>query len=227
MSSFNALKWWVLLLVVLTVAGFVPTYGMHFDTMPVYIHWHVVISSLWMLILVMQHHLISRPHLRGWHRKLGWASVLVFPVMIASGFWILIHTAEEAFARLPIFIKLYWVDCWLLLLAVVYYVLGLVLRKNRPIHMRLMLCTLLPLVFPGISRLLYFTVLKPIGYTFGEVFHYFYLLMLLLPLIVIFTAHDKRWPVPVAWIVIVLVYVSSFFITDAQWWIQLATSLKI
>ena len=111
-----------------------------------YIHFHAVISSLWIGLLISQPILIRQKKIKA-HKILGRVSYVVFPLLIASFIPIIIRKwAGLASVINPVF------DVVLLLL---FYALALIHKKNTPVHMRYMIAITLIFIGPTLARILF------------------------------------------------------------------------
>lgn len=211
--------WYVLAISIVTISGFVPTYFMNPGAMLPVHHVHVVTASTWMLLLFSQPYLASRGRF-DWHRKLGWSSLLVFPVLAATSIYILWYASAKDIVRGGVFPKVYWFDYWIVPAMIGFWVAGLVTRKNTAIHQRCMLLTLVALAPPGYGRAIFFLILMPMGKSFHDIWHPMVLALLAVLAFMLYRERAAFWPTRVALGLVVFVYVTSFFIADAQWWID-------
>lgn len=209
--------WIVLAVCIATVSGFVPTYFLAFDYAETRHHVHVLTATSWMTLLFLQPFLASRGKLH-WHRKLGWTSAVVFPLLAITSVYMLWYSSAVDLARGGVFPKLYWMDYWVVPAMILFWIAGIANRKNTAIHQRCMLLTLIALAPPGYGRALFFYVLHPLGFGFDDIWHPMLLLMLAALLWMLVADRFRYWPTQAAFVLVAFVYVTSFWIADAQWW---------
>jgi hypothetical protein len=159
--------WWFLAVFVVVLGGFGPTFFTRLGETALPYLIHGFSATLWILMLVTQSWLITRrrgpegdPHrYRRWHRRLGWSSLVVFPVMLTSGFYmirLMLTVRAEAYG--PLAWVLAFIDIPTLLLLAVFYVLALVHRRRVALHSRYMSATAILLLPPALGRFLAFWV---------------------------------------------------------------------
>ncbi|MGC4036998.1 MAG: hypothetical protein QM764_13655 [Chitinophagaceae bacterium] len=130
-----------------------PDFGVNFDKTK---HIHAFIASLWVLTLILQPFFIINKKI-AWHRTIGKASYVLFPLLI--------------FSFLPGIIKLYKSsdfrnmffpvgDCIVL---IILYSLAIYYRKKPVKHMRFIIASTLTLLGPTVGRIL------PIWFGMGDV----------------------------------------------------------
>ena len=86
-KTYKYLGYFLLLLIPLTFAGFYKTYIGQFpdfeEKIDSFIHFHALIASLWILILIIQPFLILNKKYAA-HRTIGKLSYILFPLLILS-----------------------------------------------------------------------------------------------------------------------------------------------
>lgn len=141
------------------LAAFWPQYLSKLDRpIDIYTHLHAAVGTAWILLLIAQPLAIRRGAL-GLHRQMGRLSFVLAPAFVASGVLLAHHRfsrmnaqvfAQEAFTLyLPLLVAA---------LFALAYGLGLLQRKRRAVHSRLMACTLVLLIDPVLGRLMYFNL---------------------------------------------------------------------
>jgi hypothetical protein len=144
-------------LVLLTaVVGFYPTYFSRLAEAGLLRHVHGGLAMAWLLLLVTQGLLARTGHF-ALHRTLGWASMVLVPLFLASGFGLLCDSLaggnpfQEAFAPRLTFVDLialgYFAFC---------YAMAIRHRKHRPLHARYMASTAVLVLPPALARALGF-----------------------------------------------------------------------
>lgn len=151
-------EWWLFFAVAfaLAFAGFWPSFfaALSSTQLPHLIHGFS--ATAWMLLPIGQAWLIKTRR-RSWHRRVGWASLALAPVVVLSGLRVLqiftLRNVEDFQARL---FKFVYLDLTGLFLFCVF--LGLAIRAARrrdyPLHLRLIACTALIPLEAAIERLL-------------------------------------------------------------------------
>lgn len=148
--SYRYLGYFMLLLIPLIAAAFHKSYGSKFPTFePGYdpfIHVHAALATIWVALLIVQPFLIANKKL-AWHRTIGKASYVLFPLLILSFVpaWIkIIHSGayENLFFSLGDFILL-----------VLFFSLSIFNRKITSKHMRFMIAAVLVLLGPTLGRI--------------------------------------------------------------------------
>lgn len=148
----NAVYWFVLLLIII-VAGFWPSYFAQLGGAGLHHHLHAVPMLAWVLLLIVQAWLI-RSRRRPLHRKLGRFSLVLAPLVFVAG----IHVVGVDIAKrdLPYGthdLGIFWFGLFLAFAYVLFYVLAIRHRRNLPLHQRWMAATALVFLIPGLGRL--------------------------------------------------------------------------
>lgn len=140
----------MLLLILLTIAGFFKTYIVQFPNFQPnnnwFIHLHAIIATVWILILIVQPFLILNRKF-AIHRIVGKLSYIVFPLLVISFIPQIIRIFNSEYPR-NIFFPV--ADCVLL---IIFYSSAIYYRKMSPKHMRYMIATALVLLGPTIGRI--------------------------------------------------------------------------
>lgn len=139
---------------VVVLAGFAPDFGAGARPLDGLHLLHGGFATAWILLLVVQGWLIGYRHNRI-HKVLGWTSVAIVPVFVASGL-----AMERAMLGSPVGLpestelKLLWLDAWTLALFLGLYLAAMLTRKRMVDHARYMTATVIILLPPAIGRLL-------------------------------------------------------------------------
>ncbi len=158
-SSLPLAPWGAAAMLVLALIAFWPSYLSRLDEpIDTYTHAHALAMTAWLLLLVTQPLLIAGGH-RGLHRALGRWSIVVAASLVAAGL-LLAHQRLRTVpdARFDAQALVLYLALGALVLFVVPYVLGLVFRRQRAVHGRLMLSTLVAGLDPIFARLVYFAM---------------------------------------------------------------------
>ena len=148
----------IIALMLLTLAGFYPTYISKFPTFERVTnvhHFHGAMMMIWFSLLAVQPFLIAYKKYRI-HRTLGKVSYVVAPIVLYSIFLAAQHeyyrdltqvTEDESLAGLSL-------DITGLIAFGICYVLAIINTNNTPLHMRYMIGTALIIMGPGIMRVI-------------------------------------------------------------------------
>lgn len=165
--TFPWVVWILLLLIPITAVAFYPGYLSRLDgPLPGAIHIHFVAMLGWLALAIAQPFLI-RSNRIAMHKSLGRLSYLLMPLIIATGYLILRYSYRRALGGddvgppgfypddLPLHIKaaefvvigsVYWL--WLIL----YYVLGVIYRKQTVAHATYMIAAAFTMFGPSGDR---------------------------------------------------------------------------
>ena len=155
----DLIKWTapaVLSLMVLAVMAFWPRYLSSPASLGTpYIHFHAVTSTLWFLLLFTQP-LLIRNRRTTLHHRLGYASLLLAPLVMVA-FVLAAHSqlgSRSAPDVWPIGRYILYLQISLGGLFGLLWLMGMLKRKDRLVHARLMAATGLTFVDPVLARLL-------------------------------------------------------------------------
>jgi uncharacterized membrane protein YozB (DUF420 family) len=167
--------YWVLLLLPLTALAFWPSYFGDLSAAPYAFHVHGVTATLWILLLVVQSWSIHEKK-NGLHRRIGYASFVLFPFFFVGGLLVIRTMAEKVRAGGNPFYdtfgaQLGTVDA--ISSAAILFLFTMALRTRRKVHLhaRYMLATIFFLIPPILSRLL--PALPPFAISGPQDFHRF------------------------------------------------------
>lgn len=159
-KSYKHLGYFLLLMTPLIFLAFykpyiskIPDFEANYDKL---IHVHAFFASVWVLMLIVQPFLIINKKM-AWHRLLGKASYVIFPLLILSfapGIIKIIQAGEYKYIFFPL------ADCIVL---IILYSLAIYNKKIPAKHMRFMISSSLTLLGPTIGRIF------PIWFGMGEV----------------------------------------------------------
>jgi hypothetical protein len=155
-------QWWLyfLLAFALTFAGFWPSFFAALSSNQVPHLIHGFSSTAWMLLPIGQAWLIKTRR-RVWHRRIGYASLALAPIVVLSGLYILqiftLRNVEDFQVRR---FKFVYLDLTGLFLFCVFLALAMwaARRRDYPLHLRLIACTAIIPLEAAIERLLINTV---------------------------------------------------------------------
>jgi len=151
--------WGVGVLLALAVVAFYPGYLARLDEpLDPYTHAHALAMTAWMLLLIVQPVLVDRGH-RTLHRALGTGSILLVGVLVAAGM-LLAHQRFSAKpeAEFEAVAYSFYLPVSTLVLFLIPFTLGLMYRRQRGVHGRFMLATVVSGMDPIFARLPYFAL---------------------------------------------------------------------
>jgi hypothetical protein len=145
--------WYFVGLLLLALVGFSHSFLMRLRENDWVHHFHGMVATAWMLLLIGQGWLMSSGRLAT-HRKVGQLSLLLAPLFVLSGFMI-VHAmvaGTGGFAR-QFGARLAFVVLTSTIYFAVAYVLALHYRRKTALHARWMVTTAILLVPPALARL--------------------------------------------------------------------------
>ena len=213
--------WFFALAILVTIVGFSHSYFGRFGQVSIYHHIHGASAGGWMLLLILQPILYYRGYLK-LHRRLGWiASFTLVPMLIVGGLKMMkamFANAADYPPGLPY--RLAYIDLYSLLFFVLTFVLAIRYGRNLHLHARYMVCTVLVVLPPAITRLLF---LVPGFDTFNKTLNGSFVcveLVLLLLLLDDRRSGRIRKPYLVALALFALLHLTMNFAGDWTWWKQ-------
>jgi hypothetical protein len=149
-KTYKYLGYFLLLLIPLTFAGFYKTYFGQFPTFDEkinsFVHFHALIASIWILILIIQPFLIiNKKYVI--HRAIGKLSYILFPMLILSFIPQILKIINSGNIR-NVFFPLSDI-----VLLIAFYLLAIFNRKTVTKHMRYMIATAIVFLGPTIGRI--------------------------------------------------------------------------
>lgn len=142
------------LALLITVAGFFPSYFAVLRTTDAVHHFHGLTATAWMLLLILQSWLYAQGKL-SLHRTLGRLSLILVPGFLASGMWVVrTMLISRGGFNLTFGAQLAAVDGISLAAFAGAYGLGFHYRRNLALHARFMASTVLLVLPPALARLL-------------------------------------------------------------------------
>lgn len=215
-------SWYFALGIVVTWIGFSVSYFARLKTTDIYHHIHGATAGFWMALLVIQPWLYKRGHLK-LHRKLGWiASLILVPLLILGGFKMMQTMIQGKDSYPPgVVYRLAYIDLYSMAQFMLFFVLSLYNGRRIHAHARYMACTVLTILPPAITRLLFFV---PWFNNFNKTLNGSFAIVELVLLVLILD--DKRSgkfrkPYFVALIIFGALHVTMNFAGKWAWWIGL------
>jgi hypothetical protein len=201
---------------------------------------HGALATGWLVLVLVQASLIGSRKFK-WHRILGWTSVPVFVLLVATSCHMIVLMLS-ATGGMPIpfeTAKIFgYSDVTALPLLIIVYASAIILRKDRHVHSRLISITLLAGLLPALARA-FFGILVLMGVAgatgIEEVtegltlaMHPTYVSVLVVLAIAIFVDWKKdrlRWPFPFAFVWVAINYATFFPGMNSQWFDRLARAI--
>ena len=207
-------------LVLLTaILGFYPTYFSRLGQTDAVHHFHGVMASLWMLMLIGQSALVRTRRI-ALHRVIGRSSLLVVPLFLVSGV-LVVHTmlaSTEPFNR-TYGARLAFIDLTTMIYFAAAYALAIAYRRQVQLHARLMASTAILVLPPALARALLF--FGPGIHGFDAAFHGAYLIcdLVVMALLVDDARRVKiRAPYAVLLVFTVFQQVGFLVLPQLSWW---------
>jgi hypothetical protein len=211
-------QWYFLLAMGITWLGFSRTYFSVVRTEPLLHHIHGALMGGWIALLVVQPMLYQRGRLQ-LHRTLGrWGVYLLMPAIVICGF--LMDRRMLRTHNAPPFIidQLAYLDLLSLIVFPALVILSIYYARNVQLHARYIVCTVLLLMPPALTRALFFFPSMhsfQINVNTAEAIVDVVLLLLII--------NDKRrgkiWvPYPLALGVFTVMALTSNYVKSWAWW---------
>jgi hypothetical protein len=149
--------WYFALAIVTTWVGFSMSYFARLGQVTIYHHLHGATAGLWLALMVVQPILYKSGKLK-LHRKVGWiASLTLVPLMVLGGLKMMqLGIINQASYPPGVIYRLSFIDAYSLIQFILFYVLSIYNGKRIHAHARYMACTVLTILPPAITRLLFF-----------------------------------------------------------------------
>jgi uncharacterized membrane protein YozB (DUF420 family) len=149
--------WPLILLLPITLLAFWPGYLTRLEDSPWQVHFHGATGFAWFLLLIGQSVLASRREF-ALHRKLGKVTYVLAPLVLLGGFMVLytmgVRINQEDVS--PFFQTFGYRLAFIDLLGNIHFALAvalaLVYKRNVALHSRLMLSSVIPLLYAVFSR---------------------------------------------------------------------------
>ncbi|NBB92295.1 MAG: hypothetical protein GVY32_03905 [Gammaproteobacteria bacterium] len=155
----DLIKWTapaVMALMILAVMAFWPRYLSSPATLGTpFLHFHAITATLWFALLFTQP-LLIRNRKPAWHRRLGYASLALAPLVVAA-FVLAAHSqlgSRSAPDVWPLGRYILYLQLSLGALFGLFWLMGMLERRDRLVHARYMVATGLTFIDPVLARLL-------------------------------------------------------------------------
>jgi len=225
--AFNEALLIVIVGLVATVVGFLPTFFLRLSEVDLAHQIHGWTMTFWLVLVLVQIVLARKRHY-AWHRQLGWASIALFVMMVGSSLQMM-ALMMSGVTRLPFeFAKFFgYSDFANMPLLFILYGGAIWYRKDRYLHSRLIATTVLTSIVPALARAYNIAIWRSM-----EGLHYAmhptYLTILVVLAIAIWrdrAAGRLRWPLPFVFAWISVVYATQWVIVDVAWYDALCRAL--
>jgi hypothetical protein len=211
--------WYFALAIVVTWVGFSTSYFTKLKQTDIYHHIHGATAGLWMVTLLVQPLLYKYGYI-DLHRKIGRMAVYILVPLLFLGGITMMRLMVQGQAHYPpgSVYQLAWIDACSLLVFPFFVILSILRATNIQLHARYMACTVLVLLPPAITRLLFFI---PWFDSFSKTLNGSYVLIYMALLLLL--ADDRRTggirkPYVIAFILFVLTQISMNFAGGWGWW---------
>jgi hypothetical protein len=215
-------QWYFLLAMGITWLGFSRTYFAVVRTEPLLHHIHGALMGGWIALLVMQPILYQRGNIQ-LHRTLGrWGVYLLMPGIVLCGTLMVRRMMQTHSVPPSVMDQLSFLDLTSLIAFATAVILSICYARNLQLHARYIVCTVLLLMPPALSRALF--MLPSMRSFRGNVNTAEALMDVVLVLLIV---GDKRrgkiWaPYPLALAVFTAMAVTSNYAKDWVWWHHLS-----
>jgi len=198
--KFENAGYYFVLLFVLAVAGFWPSYFSHFfdgtADFDFYFHFHVTLAIIWIFFLIIQPVLIRKKML-SLHRLIGRTSYILVPLLVISIVLLAHSRIGESAESLSTTL---WIPFKDLFIFIIGYGIAIAWRRQVEIHARGMIMAGIVLIEPALLRFIQNVIIPgpefvPAGYLATILVIYFLLIGL-----IVRERHQKkgRWVFPLA-----------------------------
>ena len=216
------------LAIAVTLIGFWQTFFAILPSVDLAHQLHGWTATGWLVLVLTQATLIRSRNYK-LHRMLGWTSLVLFTLLLASA-WRMLAILLSGNSAVPVpydFAKLFALsDVTAVPLMIIAYVAAIVLRKDRHVHSRLISVTLLAGLLPAIARMFNLVWTGPEGLIFAM--HPSYIFVLAVLGAAIFADWRKgvlRWPFPFAFVWFAVAYATFFPSWHSAWFDAVAQTI--
>jgi hypothetical protein len=215
-------QWYFLLAMGITWLGFSHTYFAVVRTEPLLHHIHGALMGGWIALLIIQPMLYQQGRLQ-LHRTLGrWGVYLLVPAIVVCGFLMVRRMIQMHNAPPSVLDQLAFLDLASLIVFPTLVILGIYHARNLQLHARYIVCTVLLLMPPALTRALF---IVPSMHSFRENVNTAEALVdvVLVVLILADRRRGKIWaPYPLALLVFTVLAATSNYAKDWAWWHRLS-----
>jgi CDP-diglyceride synthetase len=215
-------QWYFLVALGITWLGFSRTYFAVVNTEPLLHHMHGALMGGWIVLLIIQPMLYQRGKIQ-LHRTLGrWGVYLLMPAIVVCGALMVRRMIQMQNAPSFIIDQLSFLDLASLVVLPALVALSVYYARNLQVHARFIVCTVLLMMPPALTRALFFVpAMKSfqVNVNTSEAL----VILALLVLIVGDQRRGKIWaPYPLAVVVFAAMAVASNHAKHWAWWHSLS-----
>ncbi len=217
---FEKSGYYLAILVILMLLGFWPSYFSKFidgtANFNSYFHFHAIMASLWITILIIQPILIRKKKL-AIHKLIGKFSYFILPLFFISVI-LLKHNTINGEITDDLGSSL-WLQVKDLVIIGIMYTIAIVNRSNMQIHARAMIATGIVFIEPTLGRFIIFTVLPEPNFILGLAITVAFMYVLLISLIIIERKQTSgRWVFPLLLLLYIIFHYLIFFKISFPFW---------
>ena len=216
------------LAIAVTLIGFWRTFFAILPDVDLIHHLHGWTATGWLVLVLVQAKLIRSRNFK-LHRALGWSSLVLFTLLLVSA-WRMLAIMLAGHSHVPVpydFAKLFALsDVTAMPLMIIAYGAAIALRKDRHVHSRLIVVTLLAGLLPAIARMFNLIWTGAEGLIFAM--HPSYQFVLAVLAVAIFADWRKqrlRWPFPFAFAWFTVAYATYFPSWHSEWFDAVAKGI--
>ena len=204
--------------------GFFPSYFSKLGDTDAVHHFHGIMASAWMIMLITQAWLMRERKIQ-LHRKIGRLSLLLAPLFVLSGL-LVVHVmlaSTNAFSR-TFGARLAFLDITTIMYFALAYGLAIWYRTNIQLHARFMASTAVLVLPPALARLL--ATLVPGINSFEAALHGSYVISELIVILLLLDDHRMgraRPPYLILLGILLMQHGSFLAIPHIQWWRDFTT----
>ena len=212
------------LLLIIAVVGFYPSYFSVLGETDAAHHFHGVLATAWMLLLILQSWLMRRRHFSA-HRTIGRVSLVVAPLFVASGL-LVIHvmvSSSNGFSK-AFGARFAFVDLLAIGYFAVAYALAIHHRRNMALHARFLASTAILVLPPALARALQF--IPGLDSVIPSVNASFLISELIVAALLVVDARRSGplLPYSALLVVVIIQHIGFVVIPRIEWWNRLCAS---
>lgn len=213
--------------IIATIIGFLPTFWTRLSEVDVPHLLHGWIMTGW-IVLVLTQALLIRSRRFKWHRTLGWSSLVLFVAMVVTS-WQMIVLMLSGATLLPFEAAKFFAysDILDMPLLIFFFCGAIYWRKDRHLHSRLMITTVLTSIVPALARMFNIMIWRSFEGLYHAMHPTYILVLGSLALLIYYDRKNNRlrWPLPLAFGWFSFVYATQWPMMDAAWYDSLSRSL--
>ena len=207
-------------LVTLSILGFWPSYfSKFFDgtaNFNSYFHFHAVMASLWIALLIVQPILIKKKKL-AIHKQVGKLSFILLPLFFISVILLKHHRIGGVYT--PDLGSKLWLQVKDLVIIGIMFAIAIVNKRNMQIHARAMIATGIVFIEPTLGRFIILTLLPEPNFVLGLAITVVIMYALIISLIIIERKQSSgRWVFPLLLFLYIVFHYFIFFQVSFPFW---------